>query len=404
MQQQFASLYIVVLWTLLFTLLSTAFKDREFKFGFAKFKFIVGGMLLYFGKDVRPRQGDASRFDKVMRIVHIVAMFLGIVLFYLIFIPSSFNMLKGFIEFSTGATTTPPQPVAVPIPLLFTITSIVKYLIVSIAIGAAIHEFAHAVVALREGVGIRNWGAGCIFLIPLAFVELDDNSFKNASSVSRASIAAAGPFANALTALAAWLLILFILSSGFALSTAVEVVRVDCSICSVAPCPAAKAGLYGGDVIYAVNGTIIQGVNDIAVILNKSKLGDVLILTVCRGGVCFDKNVVLDAYSIKYGLARPCLGVEMRDTTIVLQNGKPYGGSIVWELMQYLTFIFAVNFSLFVFNAIPLYITDGAVFLSSLAIGKRFIGKVIEAKVLDKVNVAILIIAIAISTYLFLGV
>jgi membrane-associated protease RseP (regulator of RpoE activity) len=403
-QQTIVLLYAIILWTSFFAFLSVILKNRDFKIGFVKIRFVIGGFLLYIGKEVKARQSEELKLREIIRFSCIAATLLGMAFFYAFFIPSLFNMIKGFIAFSAGMSSSPPQPIAVPIPLLFTVVSVVKYLIISIAIGAAVHEFAHAIIALREGVGIRNWGVGCIFLIPLAFVELDDNSFKNASSVSRASIAAAGPFANALTALAAWLLILFILSSGFALSTAVEVVRVDCSICSVAPCPAAKAGLYGGDVIYAVNGTIVQGVNDIAVILNKSKLGDVLILTVCRGGVCFDKNVVLDAYSIKYGLARPCLGVEMRDTTIVLQNGKPYGGSIVWELMQYLTFIFAVNFSLFVFNAIPLYITDGTVFLSSLATGKRFIGKVIEAKVLDKVNVAILIIAIAISTYLFLGV
>ena len=408
MQQQFALLYIVVLWTLLFTLLSTAFKDREFKFGFAKLKFIVGGMLLYFGKDVRPRQGDASRFDKVMRIVHIVAMFLGIVLFYLIFIPSSFNMLKGFIEFSTGATTTPPQPVAVPIPLLFTITSIVKYLIVSIAIGAAIHEFAHAVVALREGVGIRNWGVGCIFLIPLAFVELDDDSFKNASPVSRASIASAGPFANALVAIAVQLLIVLTLSSGFALSTAVEVANVNCSLCNALQCPGERLGLLSGDIIYAVNGTVVRSVGEITKVLNATKLGSTVELIICRNSVCFDGNATLDAYNVeymsKYGLAKPCLGIGMQNTIILLKNGRPYSNPLIQELLLYLNFIFIVNFSLFIFNAIPLFITDGTIFLSSIAMNRGLMGKFVEHKILDKVNVAIILIAIAISTYLFIGV
>ncbi len=407
-QQQFALLYIVVLWTLLFTFLSTAFKDREFKFGFAKLKFIVGGMLLYFGRDVRPRQGAATHFDKVMRLVHIVAMFLGLVLFYLIFIPSSFNMLKGFIEFSTGAATTPPQPVAVPIPLLFTITSIVKYLIVSIAIGAAIHEFAHAVVALREGVGVKNWGVGCIFLIPLAFVELDDDSFKNASPVSRASIASAGPFANALVAIAMQLLIVLMLSSGFALSTAVEVANVNCSLCNALQCPGERLGLRSGDIIYAVNGTVVRSVGEITKVLNVTKLGSTVELTICRNSVCFDGNVTLDAYNVeymsKYGLAKPCLGIGMQNTVILLKSGRPYSNSLIQELLLYLNFIFIVNFSLFIFNAIPLFITDGTIFLSSIAMNRGLIGRFVEHKVLDKVNVVIILTAIAISTYLFIGV
>ena len=398
---------MLALWTLFFTFLSIIFGNREFKLGFAKLKFFVGGMLLYIGREVKPVQRKITRSHKVMRVVYIFAMFLGMALFYIIFIPSFFNMIKGFIAFSRGVAA-PPQPVAVPVPLLFTITSIVKYLIISISIGAAVHEFAHAVVAIREGVGVRNWGIGCLFLIPLAFVELDDDLFKNASPVSKASIASAGPFANALVAIVAQLLIIFILFSGVTLSTAVEVVNVDCSICNVLQCPGERLGLQSGDIIYAVNGTAVRSVSDIAKILNVTKLGNAVMLTVCRSGVCFDKNVVLDSYNVeymsRYGLAKPCLGIGMQDTIILLRGDKPYSSLFIQELLQYLNFIFVVNLSLFIFNAIPLFITDGTIFLSSIAVKKGFIGKLVEVKMLDKINAAIILIAIGMSTYLFLGV
>jgi hypothetical protein len=131
-------------------------------------------------------------------------------------------------------------------------------------------------------------------------------------------------------------------------------------------------------------------------------------LIICRNSVCFDGNATLDAYNVeymsKYGLAKPCLGIDMQNTIILLKNGRPYSNPLIQELLLYLNFIFIVNFSLFIFNATPLFITDGTIFLSSIAMNRGLMGRFVEHKILDKVNVAIILIAIAISTYLFIGV
>ena len=50
----------------------------------------------------------------------------------------------------------------------------------------------------------------------------------------------------------------------------------------VSGAPADQAGLKGNDVITAINGTEISGVNDLKRVLSRSQVGDQLTLTVWR--------------------------------------------------------------------------------------------------------------------------
>jgi S1-C subfamily serine protease len=58
---------------------------------------------------------------------------------------------------------------------------------------------------------------------------------------------------------------------------------------------AERAGLQRGDGIVAVNGRSVRGASDIATVLNRVKTGDLLRLTVVRGGLVHDMLLSLAA-------------------------------------------------------------------------------------------------------------
>ena len=77
------------------------------------------------------------------------------------------------------------------------------YWILIIAVVAIVHEFAHGIFAKNKGVRIKNTGFGFFpFFLPIflaAFVELDEDAMKKKSIFSQMSVLAAGTFANILT-------------------------------------------------------------------------------------------------------------------------------------------------------------------------------------------------------------
>ncbi|MEM0026537.1 MAG: site-2 protease family protein [Ignisphaera sp.] len=396
-----AILYIMLAWIIIFTILPIFFGDKEVRLASAKAKLVLGGFLLYIGKEVK--SSKKMSVIKPIRIAVILSMLVGMALFYIFFVPIFIGMIRDFIMFSAGVSNNPPQPVAVPVPILFTFTSILKYLVVSIAIGAAFHELAHAITALREGVDIRSWGIGIAFLIPLAFVELDDDSFKSASSLTKALIASAGPLANAIIALMGIALIALLPFTGISFSQAVTVTSIDCSICSNVVCPAEKIGLRGGDILYSINGSLIRSVDDVGNVLKRLKVGENVTFTICRNGICKNVSAVIDTYNKKLGNNTPCIGVSMENNLVVLKGGAPYNNPMLVDILNYINFVVMVNLSLYVFNAIPLFITDGSVFLSSIIPNTTMLRIVVDKRLLDIVNIIVIAIAAGISTYILLS-
>ncbi len=79
------------------------------------------------------------------------------------------------------------------------------YWIVILAIIAITHEFAHGIFAAANGVKIKSTGFGFFpFFLPVflaAFVELDEKKMEKKSKFSQMAVLSAGTFANVLTAI-----------------------------------------------------------------------------------------------------------------------------------------------------------------------------------------------------------
>jgi len=398
------------------TLLSIATKGKDINIGRARIKPLYGGLILFLGGERKPK--SPKPFGRAASTLMLATSLAGILLFYVWFVPTAVNMIIDYIRSATqgGAT---PQPVAVPVPLLFQFSDIVLPLLISLGIGIALHEFAHAVVALREGVPVKSWGVGVFLLIPFAFVEVDEEAFRSSKPQTRRNILAAGLLANALIALASFALLYtsrVYISSIVLSSPEVEfhpvVKAIDCSICNATPCPAMLAGIRPGDIIYSMAGKSVNSSADLAHILGELKPGDTVDMVLCRVGEgCRNVTVVLNA-TRKNEPGILCLGVSplprifaepafrftYQSHSILVE--KPLILRISEVLIDYSYFIFVVNASLFVFNAAPIFITDGSQIL------RTFTEQFKRAKILEKIdylNAAIMAATIAISSYLYLS-
>ncbi len=402
------ALYVMLLFIAITTVGYLFSMNREYRISKFRIKFALGGILLFIGRERTPKKVKPLRRE--LHIVFMAIAFLGIALFYIFFLPIIINMIKSFIEFVSGYTTLPPQPTLIPLPLLFHYRELIVYLITAIAIAVVVHETSHAIVALREGVKIRSWGVGILFLFPIAFVELDEEQFTKASPRTKINIAAAGIFSNAIVSLISFIII-FILSSMLpflgGVSTAVIVTKVDCSICNVSLCPAQLIGINVSDIIVAIDGNRIHSIDDVEKILGNRSVGSPLLITVCNDNGCVDRVVTLNAINVRVysekGVKIPCLGITMTQTLVFEKNGVFLRYPIIEDLLTHLNFIFIVNFSLYVLNAIPFIISDGSIFIGALSSIFQPLRILTSRKLLDLINIAILVVAIAISSYIFLG-
>ncbi len=93
------------------------------------------------------------------------------------------------------------------------------YWIIVLAIIAITHEFAHGILMRRYGVKIKSTGFGFFpFFLPIflaAFVEQDEKSMNKSSRFNQMAILSAGTFANVLTAIVFFAIMLLFFTSSF---------------------------------------------------------------------------------------------------------------------------------------------------------------------------------------------
>ena len=369
-------------------------KGREIHVGRHRLRFIVGGFLVFLG---RARKPSGKGVNKVMKGLFIASLFVCIALFYVQLLPI---MLKTVVSFVTSPKNA--QPSVVPIPILFTMPQIVPYLLVSIGIAALVHELAHAWVALREGIPVRSWGLGVLALVPFAFVELDDKAFEESSLSSKLGTLCAGVFANIATALVA-LLLFFVLQGMVSNLVPTPVVQsVCCDFCSV-NCTALTLGLKPGTYITAIDGVPIRDLDDLRRALSMHSCGDSVTFTLCREGRCWNATAVLGCDRN----GKPCIGIYV-GLSLVKRVGLRVLPLSFWDTMlihlrTLLYFVFAVNYSVALINAVPLFITDGSKTLTALLSYVRKGEALKFIRVADVLNLIVLVLALAISSYIILA-
>ncbi|VVB74682.1 Peptidase family M50 [Candidatus Tiddalikarchaeum anstoanum] len=234
------------------------------------------------------------------------------------------------------------------------------YGIISIIIIAIVHELSHGIVSVAEGVKLKSTGVGLLLIFPVAFVEPDNDSLKKSSRLSRIKVYCAGSFANILVAVLMGYLAINIV--GPIIDSQVDYTNVI--IQSAMPdLPAALAGVPNNSYLEKINNETITNVTEFYNALTRINPGENITL------VANGTNYYLTATQNPDNASMPYLGV-------FVEQGWKYKDSFknVPELLLMIPFflynlfiwVSNLNFSVGIFNLIPIWITDGGKVLSEI--------------------------------------
>ncbi len=222
----------------------------------------------------------------------------------------------------------------------------VPYLLLAIGISVAIHEIFHALSATSNNVRVKNGGVLLLAIFPGAFVEPDDNEFNSSSTTSKIKIISAGIVINLVLALIALPLSFELPYLPNALSHGIQIVGV------LKNSVAYNSSITAGDIIYAINGHHITTFEQLhQFLINYTNVSITLLLPnhTFHNVSVYIPNHLLGVY-VTYYIPGPLISI-----------------------LTFFTWMFIVNFSLSLFNAAPLIITDGGKLLTEAL--KRFLGE-----------------------------
>ncbi|OAQ51556.1 hypothetical protein HTG_15990 [Natrinema mahii] len=162
-------------------------------------------------------------------------------------------------EMATSAVRQPRNVLVIPGVNDFLPLSATPGIVFGLLVGLVVHEGGHGLLCRVEDIDIDSMGIAMLAVLPVgAFVEPDQESSKSASRGGQTRMFAAGVTNNfAITLLAFALLFGPVVGSiGVASGAAVGGVASDS--------PAADAGIEPNDRITAINGTAVEGNDDLA--------------------------------------------------------------------------------------------------------------------------------------------
>ena len=225
------------------------------------------------------------------------------------------------------------------------------------------HELAHKVGLHTEGVNIKSMGVILLFLIPGAFVEPDEESFRSSNPRSRMRILSAGTFINMLIGL--MFLPLVINPSAFQMVISpLYGPPSGVLITSIVPNTslAMQSEISVGDVIVGINN---NSINDLASLYRVSlKPGDVVVVKYIDMDDGLIHTAILRASPDPNNASRGILGfIPANYYPPRLPSLDPYIPNILYEVFFWIYFL-GVNIA--IFNMLPIYGLDGYGYVESL--------------------------------------
>ena len=327
---------------------------------------------------VRPSKLKRYKYLKIFFTIGIILVFLWTAVFYVFMVPAIFRFLEGFAQGKAA------QSPLVPLIPGITIKGIyIVYFALAASVAIAFHELLHALAARSENVRLKSWGVGVLFIFPLAFVEVDEESFRASKMSTRLRILGAGILANTIIAIIAFLILQLVISGA---TTAVLIVDVDRGW------PADMAGIKAGDIIVAINGTSISRITDLAQVLKPyANMSAQFVVKIFRPG----EGIM--SFLVKKPSTYNRLGIRVTETFVI----KSPTGSYVEDVFRLQSFyilqwMYIINASLAVINAAPLFITDGGKIISELADRLGLAGKALSIT-LQSITAILIIITISLA-------
>jgi len=261
-------------------------------------------------------------------------------------------------------TGTQAQPILVPvIPGVTISVETFLYLLPGLSLGIILHEFMHALAARYEGIRVKFVGFFVVLgVLPAAFVEPEEEDLKRSSLRGKLRVYSAGILANTLLALIA----LGLLQAYGVGDSYIYLTKV------VENSPASMAGLKPGMLIrnVEVNGTICGGFAGFIKCMES--------ISAKYGGT--ENITLLVSFHLANGSTIEVLkprGARMIGIAFVPIPSNLVAAGLAPETAYTVYMVtelaLAINMGLAFINAIPLFISDGAQALRSIA--SRFMGE-----------------------------
>ena len=171
----------------------------------------------------------------------------------------------------------------------------------------AVHEFGHAILCRVENIKVRTMGA-LIAVIPIGFfVEPDDEELEKTTGMPKVRMFGAGITNNLVVGFACFVLLIFCMGLVTPLSTPV-IHGIYKNY------PAENAGIPAGSLVTAINGVPVSSRIDISSLLNTTKPGETLTLTIEKDKIVKDYSLTLVAWPAAYaGPSSGFMGVQYYD-------------------------------------------------------------------------------------------
>jgi membrane-associated protease RseP (regulator of RpoE activity) len=290
---------------------------------------------------------------------------------------------------------------------------------IAIVCAIIIHEGAHGVVARNVNLNVKSSGLLFFLIIPIgAFVDVDEEQIKKTKPRNSLKVMAAGVGANTILAAVCLLGVLLIVGS------LTPIIDNGVYIDSVTPgFPAQNAGLKSKDILVSIDNTRINSTTDLRAILDNKTAGNILNVTVERGDHWQYKFTTMVNLTVSDN--RTVMGILSGDLNAKerLDNYKtfsfdrlsmylvpptlasgivPFSDSLAsfysspipqWQILANTLFwLWFINFSLAIFNALPIYPLDGGrAFNITL---KKFAGKKLSEKAIYTTTLAVTAICV----------
>lgn len=333
----------VVIWTLAFI-----FKDR--------LKIEMEGPIIL-RKTTRMRDSIDSIAQKspnlwrwIMNVGIVVAVFLmGFILYTLV---SSLETVATTPQVSIvlPGVEVPGSPIYLPF----------GYGLIGLITVIVVHEFGHGILARVEKVKIKSLGVGLLAILPIAFVEPDDEEINKLGSLSKLRIFAAGSIFNMM--LAAVAIAIYFIMAIFILPYALPAAGLE--IMSVVPGSPADGILQPGMVIENINGYPVTDRNSFVKVIQGLKVGDQVTIGTDQGTYSITSSANPNSTNSAY------IGIKSQEKHVVSNDlSNILGGSIPWALV-YLAELFmwigVLNFGIGLFNLLPLKPFDGGLIFEEI--------------------------------------
>jgi membrane-associated protease RseP (regulator of RpoE activity) len=299
------------------------------------------------GKEFISRLAEYRRFWKIFGSFGIAVGFLGMLLVM-------FSLLQALhSKYIAGVPMAGVQAVipGVTIPFWYGVIGLITVLVV--------HEFAHGILARREGISLKSLGVVSLSIIPIgAFVEPDEEEMKSKSRGARLRVFAVGSFGNILLALLAF--------GGLTLMAGGIFDYSQVQISEVSEGSPAAEYLEEGMIIEGINGREVTSLREFFEIMGSVKPRDTVLVDTDKGVFSLTTVARTDDPSRGY------MGVVVRNA-LKDKVTRIFGTTVPLAVYFSLYWIFFLNQGIGLINLAPLHLgiaaTDGHHMLRELLSG-----------------------------------